>query len=132
MRLKDNLLIYIIFGVLMYLLMNTTKDMFIILIINITISVVVGKTIEFLSYKISTKYKFNFINSIIFSLLILFIILGIMKYIGLIGNLILIIPATISITIFMVFISYRRSCIYNEKLKETKKRFDKEEKYEDN
>ncbi len=125
MNLKSNLLIYVTVGMIIYLLNNMSVTEVLVLVQHIIISIVIGKSVEYASYKIAEKYKFNFVTSLVFSFLVLLTILLIMKYLGLIGSFIIVLPVSLIITVFMVILSFKRSKVYNEKLEKVKQELNK-------
>ncbi len=132
MSLKENLLIYTVIGIVFYLYSTLEYYEYIELFTNIISTIVIAKTCEFISYKVTRKFSLNFFQSLLFSLTYLFFILVFLKFIGVIGNLkVTIIIASIT-TIFMVKLSYKREKVLNVQLQKLKAKLEMEGYYEDN
>lgn len=126
MRLKDNLSIYVLVGVIIFFVTTLNKALLIQLILDIVISIGIGKTVEFISYQISKKYLSTLFQSMAFSMIVLAIILGIMTYIGVVEELLIVFIISVAVTIFMVILSHKKYEKYNKKLEEYKNQLKKE------
>ncbi len=132
MRIGENLFIYFGVAVVMYLINTMDIELFWKLVEYSIISITIGKTIEILSYFISAKIKFNIFTALLFSLTVQWVVLGIMKRLGLVDSVWLVYLGAAIVTILMTVYSYYKVRKYNQKLEEVKKRLREDELYENN
>ncbi len=132
MRLKENIFIYFSIAVLMYLIDTMNTELFLKLVEYSVISIIIGKSIEFFSYFVSEKLKFNLVTATIFSLTVLYVVLLILKLLGYVDTVLLVYIVSGVITIWMTVYSYNKEKKYNQKLEEAKRKLSEDDFDEDN
>ncbi len=129
MGLKENLLLYTIIGVLIYIFSTFNTSEALILLKYITISVSIGKTCEIISYNVSVKYKFSSRGILLINFIVLSVVITVLYKINFISNIKFTIGISLVITLIMDFYHHRKYILYNEKLESTKRQLQQNNSY---